>query len=73
MYLTVHESTYIVDEKCIIQHGELIASYMQLTNLLDSIKSESKNQTLDRLENLSVSLVVSVRTPIEHLKSNHRL
>ena len=40
MYLTVHESTYIVDEKCIIQHGELIASYMQLTNLLDSIKSE---------------------------------
>ena len=42
MYLTVHESTYIVDEKCIIQHGELIASYMQLTNLLNSIKSELK-------------------------------
>ena len=31
--------TYIVDKKCIIQHGELVAGYMQLADLLDSIKS----------------------------------
>ena len=38
-FFLVVRSTYIVDKKCIIQHGELVAGYMQLTDLLDSIET----------------------------------